>query len=59
MQKIDEIFADYYIEEEIELYMEEASSKASQNKKLRARRKIEEIRENKRLQRQIDSYCYD
>ena len=59
MQKTNDIFSDYYVEEEIELYIEVTSSKASKNKKLRARRKIEEMRENKLLQRQIDSYCYD
>ena len=51
MQKTNDIFSDYYVEEEIELYIEVTSSKASKNKKLRARRKIEEMRENKLLQR--------
>jgi len=59
MQKNNGSLDDYSIEEEFELYSERTSAISSQKKKLKARRQIEEIRENKRLQREIDSYFYD
>jgi len=57
MSKYDDFF-DFLEndEEELELYMDKPSA---HGRKFKARRKIEEMRENKRLQRQLDSYYLD
>jgi len=55
-------FLDDYddLENEADLYVDKVSKRpASQQKKFKARRKIEELRENKRMQQQINSHFYD
>jgi len=49
-----------YDDEEIEAYMDKLSKTPSEkSKKLRARRRIEEMREAKLLQQNIDSYYFE
>ncbi len=60
MANADKFLDDYDDMDDNDLYATKISNKPMvHNKKFRARRKIEELRENKRLQQQIDSYCYD
>ncbi len=60
MANADKFLDDYDDMDDNDLYASNISNKPmAQNRKFRARRKIEELRENKRLQQQIDCYCYD
>jgi len=59
MHKRNEDLENDYIDE-IALYIDKTSrSTSTKIRKLKARRKIEDIQENKRLRRQIDSFYYD
>jgi len=46
-------------EEEIELYIDSRQNKKTMNsRKLRARRKVETLREQKRLKRELDDFYF-
>jgi len=57
MKNTNEYFDDDY-DEEIELYLEKTHSALAQKNKLRARRKIEKMEDDKYLRQQIDNYNY-
>jgi len=47
-------------DDEMELYIDKISrSTSTKIRKLKARRRIEDIQENKRLRRQIDNFYWD
>jgi len=59
MFEINSDIEDLY-EEEVESYMDkESRTTAPKIKKLRARRRIETMREQKRLKRQLDDFYYE
>ena len=52
-------YDDYHDEEVITQYFEKSSAKPTREKKLKARRQIEEMHDDKRLRRELDDYYYD
>ena len=59
MPQRNEPHDDYHDEEVITQYLEKSSTSSTREKKLRARRRIEEIRDDKRLRRELDNCYYD
>ena len=60
MANADKFLDEYEDMDDNDLYATKNHDKPmANNKKYKARRKIEELRESKRLQKQLDSYCYD
>ena len=52
-------YDEYHDEEVIMQYLEKSPTASTREKKLKARRRIEEMRDDKRLRRELDNYYYD
>ena len=58
MPQRNEPYDEYYNDEVITPYLEKSSTTSTRKKKLKARQRIEEIRDDERLRRELDDYYY-